>query len=89
MPWGVQGQESLLSKNYPPQTRTRSGYHSSGYGYVGQQKHIMNIGFIGLGLMLPATAAAAQLFNAIVGSGMGEEDSISALKLLEKISSKD
>jgi 2-hydroxy-3-oxopropionate reductase len=40
-----------------------------------------------LGLMLPASAAAAQLFNAIVGSGMGEEDSIAALKLLEKLSS--
>jgi len=42
-----------------------------------------------LGLMLPAAAATAQLFNAIVGSGMGEEDSIAALKLLEKLSSPD
>lgn len=40
-----------------------------------------------LGLMLPAAAATAQLFNAMVGSGMGEEDSIAALKLLEKLSS--
>lgn len=40
-----------------------------------------------LGLMLPTAAATAQLFNAIVGSGMGEEDSIAALKLLEKLSS--
>ena len=40
-----------------------------------------------LGLMLPAAAATAQLFNAIVGSGMGEEDSIAALKLLERLSS--
>lgn len=40
-----------------------------------------------LGLMLPAAAATAQFFNAIVGSGMGEEDSIAALKLLEKLSS--
>ncbi|MDI6750787.1 MAG: NAD(P)-dependent oxidoreductase [Rhodocyclaceae bacterium] len=40
-----------------------------------------------LGLMLPAAAATTQLFNAIVGSGMGEEDSIAALKLLEKLSS--
>jgi len=38
-----------------------------------------------LGLMLPNTAATAQLFNAIVGSGMGEEDSVSVLKLLERI----
>ncbi|HZV54895.1 MAG TPA: NAD(P)-dependent oxidoreductase, partial [Rhodocyclaceae bacterium] len=41
-----------------------------------------------LGLMLPASAATAQLFNAIVGSGMGDDDSISALRLLEKLSSK-
>ncbi|MCX8085918.1 MAG: NAD(P)-dependent oxidoreductase [Rhodocyclaceae bacterium] len=40
-----------------------------------------------LGLMLPAAAATAQLFNALVGSGLGEEDSIAALKLLEKLSS--
>ena len=39
-----------------------------------------------LGLMLPSSAATAQLFNAIVGSGMGEDDSIAALKLLENLS---
>ncbi len=38
-----------------------------------------------LGLMLPNTAATAQLFNAVVGSGMGEDDSISVLRLLEKV----
>lgn len=42
-----------------------------------------------LGLMLPAAAATAQLFNAIVGSGMGEDDSIAALKLLEKLSTPE
>jgi 2-hydroxy-3-oxopropionate reductase len=41
-----------------------------------------------LGLMLPNTAATAQLFNAVVGSGMGEEDSVAVLKLLEKASGK-
>jgi 2-hydroxy-3-oxopropionate reductase len=39
-----------------------------------------------LGLMLPNTAATAQLFNAVVGCGLGEEDSISVLKLLERAS---
>ena len=39
-----------------------------------------------LGLCLPATAAAAQMFNAMVGSGMGEEDSVAMLKLLEQLS---
>jgi 2-hydroxy-3-oxopropionate reductase len=38
-----------------------------------------------LGLMLPSAAATAQLFNAMIGSGLGEEDSIAALKLLEKL----
>ncbi|WP_126445214.1 NAD(P)-dependent oxidoreductase [Sulfuricystis multivorans] len=42
-----------------------------------------------LGLMLPAAAATAQMFNAVVGSGMGEEDSIAALKLLEKLSTPE
>ncbi|MDO9450163.1 MAG: NAD(P)-dependent oxidoreductase [Rugosibacter sp.] len=40
-----------------------------------------------LGLMLPATAAATQMFNALVGSGMGESDTVAVLQLLEKISS--
>lgn len=40
-----------------------------------------------LGLMLPATAAAAQAFNALVGSGMGESDTVAVLQLLEKIGS--
>jgi 2-hydroxy-3-oxopropionate reductase len=38
-----------------------------------------------LGLMLPNAAATAQTFNAMVGSGMGEEDSVAVLKLLERI----
>ncbi len=37
-----------------------------------------------LGLMLPSAAVTAQMFNAMVGSGLGEEDSIAVLKLLEK-----
>lgn len=40
-----------------------------------------------LGLMLPTAAATAQVFNALVGSGLGESDSIAALKLLEGLSS--
>lgn len=35
-----------------------------------------------LGLALPNTAATSQLYNALVGSGMGEDDSISVLRLL-------
>ncbi|MGB0126414.1 MAG: 2-hydroxy-3-oxopropionate reductase [Rhodocyclaceae bacterium] len=39
-----------------------------------------------LGLALPGAAATAQMFNAMVGSGLGEEDSIAMLKLLENMS---
>ena len=39
-----------------------------------------------LGLMLPGAAATAQMFNAMVGSGLGEDDSIAMLKLLERMS---
>ena len=41
-----------------------------------------------LGLTLPGTAITTQLFNALVGSGSGEEDSIALLKLLEQLSGK-
>lgn len=39
-----------------------------------------------LGLALPSSAATAQMFNAMVGSGLGEEDSVAMLKLLERMS---
>ncbi|AUN94043.1 2-hydroxy-3-oxopropionate reductase [Pseudazoarcus pumilus] len=39
-----------------------------------------------MGLQLPTAAAAAQLFNAMVGSGLGEEDSVAMLKLFERMS---
>jgi len=39
-----------------------------------------------LRLQLPASAAAAQLYNAMAGSGMGDEDSVAVLKLLERMS---
>jgi len=39
-----------------------------------------------LGLCQPAAAAAAQMFNAMVGSGLGDEDSVAMLKLLESLS---
>ncbi len=39
-----------------------------------------------LGLALPSAAATAQMFNAMVGSGLGDEDSVAMLKLLERMS---
>ncbi|HLW05467.1 MAG TPA: NAD(P)-dependent oxidoreductase [Azoarcus sp.] len=39
-----------------------------------------------LGLQLPTAAAAAQLYNAMVGSEQGEKDSVAMLKLFERMS---
>jgi len=39
-----------------------------------------------LGVMLPGASATAQMFNGMMGAGMGEEDSIAVFKLLEKMS---
>lgn len=39
-----------------------------------------------LGLALPTAAATMQLFNAMAGSGLGEDDSVALLKLLERMS---
>ena len=39
-----------------------------------------------LGLALPTAAATMQLFNAMAGCGLGEDDSVAMLKLLERMS---
>ena len=39
-----------------------------------------------MGLVLPGAAVTTQMFNALVGGGGGEEDSIAMLKLLERLS---
>jgi len=72
--------QRMLDRNFKP--GFKAWMHQKDLRIVMEEAHR-------LGLMLPAAAATAQLFNAIVGSGMGEEDSISALKLLEKMSSKE
>lgn len=41
-----------------------------------------------LGIALPAAAATAQLFNAMAGCGLGEDDSIGVLKLYERLSER-
>ena len=72
--------QRMLDRNFKP--GFKAWMHQKDLRIVMEEAHR-------LGLMLPAAAATTQLFNAIVGSGMGEEDSISALKLLEKMASKD
>jgi 2-hydroxy-3-oxopropionate reductase len=34
---------------------------------------------------MPGAAVASQLFNAMVGSGMGEEDNMAVIKLIEQL----
>ena len=72
--------QRMLDRNFKP--GFKAWMHQKDLRIVMEEAHR-------LGLMLPTAAATAQLFNAIVGSGMGEEDSISALKLLEKLSSPE
>jgi 2-hydroxy-3-oxopropionate reductase len=72
--------QRMLDRNFKP--GFKAWMHQKDLRIVMEEAHR-------LGLMLPAAAATAQLFNAMVGSGMGEEDSISALKLLEKLSSSE
>jgi 2-hydroxy-3-oxopropionate reductase len=72
--------QRMLDRNFKP--GFKAWMHQKDLRIVMEEAHR-------LGLMLPTAAATAQLFNAIVGSGMGEEDSVSALKLLEKMSGAD
>lgn len=71
--------QRMLDRNFKP--GFKAWMHQKDLRIVMEEAHR-------LGLMLPSAAATAQLFNAMVGSGMGEEDSIAALKLLEKLSSQ-
>jgi 2-hydroxy-3-oxopropionate reductase len=68
--------QRMLDRNFKP--GFKAWMHQKDLRIVMEEAHR-------LGLMLPAAAATAQLFNAIVGSGLGEEDSIVALRMLERI----
>lgn len=72
--------QRMLERNFKP--GFKAWMHQKDLRIVMEEAHR-------LGLMLPAAAATAQLFNALVGSGMGEEDSVCALKLLEKLGGAD
>jgi 2-hydroxy-3-oxopropionate reductase len=72
--------QRMLDRNFKP--GFKAWMHQKDLRIVMEEAHR-------LGLMLPSAAATAQIFNAIVGSGMGENDSISALMLLEKMSSPE
>ncbi|HMW16672.1 MAG TPA: NAD(P)-dependent oxidoreductase [Accumulibacter sp.] len=72
--------QRMLDRNFKP--GFKSWMHQKDMNIVMQSAHE-------LGLCLPAAAATAQMYNAMVGSGLGEEDSIAILKLLEQLSGGD
>ena len=69
--------QRMLDRNFKP--GFKSWMHEKDLNIVMQTAHE-------LGLCLPGAAATAQMFNAMVGSGLGEEDSVAVLKLLERLS---
>ena len=72
--------QRMLDRNFKP--GFKAWMHQKDLRIVMEEAH-------SLGLMLPSAAATAQMFNALVGSGLGDEDSISVLKLLEKMSGQE
>ena len=69
--------QRMIERNFKP--GFKSWMHEKDLNIVMQTAHE-------LGLCLPGSAATAQMFNAMVGSGHGEEDSVAVLKLLESLS---
>ena len=72
--------QRMLDRNFKP--GFKAWMHQKDLRIVMEEAHR-------LGLMLPSAAATAQVFNAMVGGGMGESDSIAVLTLLEKMSSPE
>ena len=66
--------QRMLDRNFKP--GFKSWMHQKDLRIVMNEAHRM-------GLALPSAAAAAQMLNAMVGQGLGEEDSIAVLKVLE------
>lgn len=70
--------QRMLDRNFKP--GFKAWMHQKDLRIVMEEAHR-------LGLALPSAAATAQMFNAMVGCGLGDEDSIAMLKLLERMSS--
>lgn len=69
--------QRMLDRNFKP--GFKAWMHQKDMRIVMEEAHR-------LGLALPSAAATAQMFNAMVGSGLAEEDSIAMLRLLERMS---
>ena len=69
--------QRMLARNFKP--GFKAWMHQKDVRIVMDEAHR-------LGLALPTAAATMQLFNAMAGSGLGEDDSVTLLKLLERMS---
>ena len=69
--------QRMLDRNFKP--GFKAWMHQKDMRIVLDEAHRM-------GLAVPTAAATAQLFNALVGSGQGEDDSLAVLQLLERMS---
>ena len=72
--------QRMLERNFAP--GFKSWMHQKDMNIVMQCAHER-------GIALPAAGVAAQMFNAMIGSGLGEEDSVAMLKLLEMLSGEE
>lgn len=72
--------QRMLDRNYKPGFKAHM--HQKDMNIVMQSAYE-------LGLCQRATAAAAQMYNAMVGFGLGNEDSVAMLKLLETLSNTE
>ena len=69
--------QRMLARNFKP--GFKAWMHQKDVRIVMDEAHR-------LGLAMPTTAATMQLFNAMAGSGLGEEDSVAMLDLFERMS---
>ena len=69
--------QRMLARNFKP--GFKAWMHQKDVRIVMDEAHR-------LGLAMPTAAATMQLFNAMAGSGLGEDDSVALLKLLERMS---
>ncbi|MGD9872390.1 MAG: NAD(P)-dependent oxidoreductase [Thauera sp.] len=69
--------QRMLARNFKP--GFKAWMHQKDVRIVMDEAHR-------LGLALPMTAATMQLFNAMAGSGLGEDDSVAMLELFERMS---
>ncbi|WP_374512556.1 NAD(P)-dependent oxidoreductase [Niveibacterium sp.] len=72
--------QRMLDRNFKP--GFKAWMHQKDLRIVLDEAHKM-------GVSLPNSAATAQMLNGAVGCGMGEDDSISLLRMLEKMSGRE